>query len=361
MMDMQKTDAQPFTIFKATDGRMRWISISSNAFRDRDGEVITLKALEEDVARKDAIGGYGPLLWFHDKRLVLGECDFNAMHGRMLIESGTFYSEGIAKAMAGAAIPLQVSIGYRIIPGERATGVYSYLDRYERSLAPADRVRNPLTAFSVQKEEPMDGAKVEQLKALLQDPMLIEQVLGTAAAMEAKALAAGVVTKAEEPAEQPEAETETTTTTVVEVVTHTETEPAEAPMEAGAAEPAMDAAAEPATEAVTAEVVKGWVRDAVSEELSKVKASLETVVKAADSAATSHQQRVADIEATLTAIKATVAELAGEQPRGVAALRASESVNTVIEDATRLKAGAPGPDKGGASVDGFLSWAVRGN
>lgn len=357
MMDMQKTDAQPFTIFKATDGRMRWISISSNAFRDRDGEVITLKALEEDVARKDAIGGYGPLLWFHDKRLVLGECDFNAMHGRMLIESGTFYSEGIAKAMAGAAIPLQVSIGYRIIPGERATGVYSYLDRYERSLAPADRVRNPLTAFSVQKEEPMDGAKVEQLKALLQDPILIEQVLGTAAAMEAKALAAGVVTKAEEPTEQPEAETETTTTTAVEVVTHTETEPAETPMEAGAEEPAM----EPATEAVTAEVVKGWVRDAVSEELSKVKASLETVVKAADNASTSHQQRVADIEATLTAIKATVTELSGELPRGVAALRASESVSTVIDDAMRLKAGAPGPDKSGASVDGFLSWAVRGN
>lgn len=38
-----------FTVFKQQNGRYRWVAISSNAYRDRDGEIVSKKALENDA------------------------------------------------------------------------------------------------------------------------------------------------------------------------------------------------------------------------------------------------------------------------------------------------------------------------
>jgi len=52
-------------VFKEESGDYRWIMFSSNAFQDKDGEIISLKALTDDVARADEDGYYGPLRWRH--------------------------------------------------------------------------------------------------------------------------------------------------------------------------------------------------------------------------------------------------------------------------------------------------------
>jgi len=91
------------SVVKQKDGRSRWVMFSSTAYQDRDGEIVSQKALADDVARMDASGEYGPLDWWHVNGLNLGRCDYNAMDGNVLIESGTFASEAIAEAVKASA------------------------------------------------------------------------------------------------------------------------------------------------------------------------------------------------------------------------------------------------------------------
>lgn len=201
--------ASPLSVLKQADGSYRWVLISSNSFEDRDAEVVSQRALEADVARADRDKDYGPLLWWHlngkvkdGERLPtvkLGECDFNAMHGRMLIESGTFVSPAVARAVEAVKESLEVSLGFDFpesaLDGE---GVIHEIRRTERSLLPRGRASNPLTAVPlVQKEFAMLKEKVEALtKVLGGNKELVNQVLRIAESGEKEAVAAGVRTKA---------------------------------------------------------------------------------------------------------------------------------------------------------------------
>lgn len=80
---------ETLSVFKA-HGRYRWVLVSSCAYRDRDQEIVSTKALEGAVALADKTGYRGPLRWWHIRGVDLGDCDFQAIHGRFLIESGTF-------------------------------------------------------------------------------------------------------------------------------------------------------------------------------------------------------------------------------------------------------------------------------
>lgn len=202
--------AMPLTVIKQADGAYRWVLLSSNSFEDRDREVVSQKALESDVARADADGHYGPLLWWHlnGKRnkegeqlplVALGECDYNAMHGRMLVESGLFVSESVALAVEKEAPNLEVSLGFEFpesaLDGE---GVIHQITRTERSLLPRGKASNRITAVGViQKELPMLKDKLEALtKVLGGNKELVNQVLQLAETGEKEAVAAGLRTKA---------------------------------------------------------------------------------------------------------------------------------------------------------------------
>ena len=133
-------------VFKQADGRDRWVIISSSAFLDRDREIVSTKALEADVARADADGDYGPLRWWHVKGLDIGDCDFNAMHGRLLVESGTFRHSAFAEMVKQHAGALGVSIGFLHPQDEPdATGIFNHIRRKERSLLPRGKESNLLT------------------------------------------------------------------------------------------------------------------------------------------------------------------------------------------------------------------------
>lgn len=170
-------------VYKDKAGRYRWVLFSSNAYRDRDQEIVSTKALSEDCDRADADGSYGPLRWWHVPGVDIGDCDFNAMHGRILIESGTFRDERIGVVVARKAGELQVSIGFIHPPDEPdAGGVFHHIRRFERSLVPAGKASNPFTHVLVQEQPTMATMKerLDELTRLLGDSALVAQVLRAA-------------------------------------------------------------------------------------------------------------------------------------------------------------------------------------
>ncbi len=169
-----KTNQKSIHIFKDAQGQWRWILFSSSSFQDRDEETIAQKALEEDVAVTDQTGDCGPLLWWHTKGAVLGQCDFRSMLGRILVESGTFRNETVALAVKSAAHLLGVSIGFIPYPQERFPGqVFTRIRTKERSLLPRGMESNLLTKVRVTNtgvpnpEKELIDMKFTALKALL--------------------------------------------------------------------------------------------------------------------------------------------------------------------------------------------------
>jgi len=205
----------PLTVFKDARNQWRWLTVSSNGYLDRDGEIVSTASLEADSDRMMREGTFGPLRWWHmgepnaqtreaGPGIDLGTCDFSAMHGRMNIESGTFHSPVLAQALAQAAPRLAVSKGFFYDTGHNpdSDGVFHAIHTFERSLAPAGRVSNRYTAFSAltTKEHAMDGSKLAALKTLtgLTDEQLREAVLAPAEKAQAQADADGVRFKADD-------------------------------------------------------------------------------------------------------------------------------------------------------------------
>lgn len=174
----REKEAGSLTVTKQANGAHRWVAVSSSAYRDRDGEIVSTKALEDDVARADADGNYGPLRWWHVKGLDIGTCDYNAMHGRLLVESGTFNDERVAKAIKEHAPELAVSIGFNHSQHEPdADGVFHTIRRFERSFLPRNRESNLFTTLgAVMKEINMTKDKKDKLAELVGDEVVSDLI-----------------------------------------------------------------------------------------------------------------------------------------------------------------------------------------
>lgn len=216
-----KTTDSAFVVFKDTKGDWRWLAQTTTAFEDRDREILSLKALEADVARADSDGKYGPLRWWHignpdplstdapwGPGLDLGWCDFNAMSGKTLIESGTFKNETIARWAAANADALGLSPGFFHPAAEPDhDGVFHHIRRFERSLAPKERVSNPFTAFHTTRitRKELPAVNTEQIKTLLKTglaPDMIASLLDGVEQTEKTAAQAGVRFKEHAPADE---------------------------------------------------------------------------------------------------------------------------------------------------------------
>lgn len=162
------TKAAPLLVFKDARGVDRWVAISSTAYRDRDGEIVSCKALSQAVARGDTAGERGPLRFWHVPGVELGDCDFQAVaqDGRVLIESGTFRRSEFAEALKGQ--DYQMSIGF-VHPVEQpdAEGVYHDIAIFERSIVPPGRAANPFTSITTKERRMLTAEKDELLAQLL--------------------------------------------------------------------------------------------------------------------------------------------------------------------------------------------------
>lgn len=190
---------QGLSVFKDAKGRYRWLTISSSAFRDRDGEIVSTKALADDVERADRERDFGPLRWWHVPGLDIGDCDFNMLIGKMLIESGTFRDERIGEILKEAPGEYEVSIGFRhpvTEPDHDKT--FHHIRRFERSILPTGRASNPLTIFLVKGDNPMATLKekTDLLRELLGDDALVNSLLSQATDREKAAVESGLAFKA---------------------------------------------------------------------------------------------------------------------------------------------------------------------
>lgn len=154
-VETREQDARPFTAFKDASGRYRWIIRSSSSYEDRDGETISQKALEQAVERLNASGNFGDLDWWHTPHKI-GTCDFSAMHGRVLIESGTFVNERIGEKVAtaianksfkpGASLMFSHSEpGPPVLPGR----VFKEIEIIRRALLDEEKASNAATGMEI--------------------------------------------------------------------------------------------------------------------------------------------------------------------------------------------------------------------
>jgi hypothetical protein len=364
--EMGKKETPGLFIFKQSDGTSRWITFSSNAYRDRDSEIVSTAALEADVARADKEGDYGPLRWWHVgqpdpiNRLPgsgadIGRCDYNAMHGRILVESGTFINENVAEAITKKASDLQVSIGF-FHPKDQPdqSGVFHSVRRFERSLLPRGRASNPWTSMLVIQKEvrPMLKEKLEALRMLLGgDDELVKTVLAAAEKTDHSAEEAGVEFKGENP--QPD---EPATETKAEEVELIEAEAAGdeeiiAEVEAENLEPVIGDMTREQFAGVMAEALSAAI-EPYAKELQAVKQAMTTK----DDTIASMREALEAQSKQVKALSAELSELTGSQPRAAnKGYRASQAEDTVVKPASTVKGAKPTVDPD------FVKFALPGN
>lgn len=323
--------ATPLTVLKQADGSYRWVGITSNSFEDRDKEVASQAALEADVARADRDKDYGPLLFWHlngkvkdGERLPLvklGDCDFNAMHGRMLIESGLCASAEVGERLEATKDDYEFSLGFDFSQQALAAdGTFAALRRTERSLVPRGRASNPLTGLPiVYKEQQMLKEKLEQLKQFFKgDEGKVQAVLSWAETGEKEALAAGLRTKAKKedgeeelpPDAKPNGESPAADAPFTQAAATDEEEPEEG------AEKKVGQKEYDAIHAALAQIVAN--QDAMQQAITALTTGgAEKAAREADTAQRLKEatDALAVIVPQLDAVKEGVAELKGELPR----------------------------------------------
>lgn len=142
-------------VYKTANG-LRWLAISSTAYRDRDGEIVSTKALRQAIDGNVKTGDFGPLRFWHEKGLEIGTTDYQAVSndGKYLIESGIL-DKAVAQNIMAATLEndYQMSIGFHHSPTEPdKNGVFNRVKIFERSIVPAGRAANPMTAFTIAKD-----------------------------------------------------------------------------------------------------------------------------------------------------------------------------------------------------------------
>lgn len=343
------------TVMKEASGRYRWVIVSSNAFEDKEREIVSEKALAEDADRMDSSGEYGPLRWWHVGDVVfeqpgdwltakagpgidIGVCDFVALHDKMLIESGTFADETVAQAVAKAAPNLQVSRGFTHPLGEPVDGVFTAIKGVERSLLPAGTAANAFTSVSVQENKNMATLKEkwDAFKALFDGNEDEATKFAAGVSSKSKELqAAGVAFKEDAPAAVAEAATEAKAEGDMpagEAEAETEGEDmAETVGDMTVDELAAALVASPAfLDALTGVIGKG---------LEPVAAAVEKAMSAQTEATTKEAGEITALKALAAKLDSRVKTLEGDAPTGAKGFVASQSKETVTEKQIDLNRG----------------------
>ena len=190
------SEKSSFSVYKDAKGRWRWAMVSSSAYQDRDREIVSQKSLAEAVAEHDRTGQRGELDWWHTN-ILLGDADFGMLHGRMLLESGTFRDERIGAAISQKAAAQGGSLAFKHPKTEPENGVFHNIKIFRRSLLPQGRASNLFTSFSTTYKEngTMNEEKLKALTDLIGDEALVKSLLDQAEKTDKAAEAAGFTYK----------------------------------------------------------------------------------------------------------------------------------------------------------------------
>lgn len=193
-------------VYKDASGMPRWVAVTSTAYRDRDGEIVSSDALKKAVAYGDATGERGPLRFWHVPGLDIGTTDYQAItdNGRFLVESGLITHPAMAAALQEKGGNWQMSIGFNHPANQPdEEGVFKDISIFERSITPPNKAANPFTSFSVEGGKKMlTKEKLAALKSLLGDTPELSKMLEKVAQTDKAAQDAGIAFKEVDVSEQ---------------------------------------------------------------------------------------------------------------------------------------------------------------
>ncbi len=146
-------------VTKDTEGNLRWLTLFTNKFEDREKEIFSADAHVEYEAWVDRSKQYPSLRVWHMPGTDLGKADVVTYADGFMLASGTFYEKSldVAEKLAGMS-DLGVSHGYIYRDEDLIDGVYTHYRTFEISVLPMEAAANSWTAFtleSLQKEVAM--------------------------------------------------------------------------------------------------------------------------------------------------------------------------------------------------------------
>lgn len=202
----EKMSVSGFKVYEQSDGSLRWLDWTTNAFKDLESEIFETKALEEYAVRAMDTGRHGEL-WLGHIPVKVGTPDGHIVIGRFLVETGLFDgTEDGKKAgtfLAAYKDPLEMSHRYHYIQEDRKDGIYEWLDIVERSVLPAGTAANPWTSMATIEQEVKNmGQMPEKIVNFFKEALgeeRWEQVKGNTEALTKALEAAGVEFKSLEP------------------------------------------------------------------------------------------------------------------------------------------------------------------
>ena len=331
-------------VTKEASGKYRWTIISSNAFRDTDRQIITTKALENDVDASDTGGYYGPIRWWHVPNLDIGDCDFRMVWGHTLLESGLFYDEDTAIAVKENADKLRVSIGFFHPKTEpNKNGEFDTIRTYERSLLPAGKEANPLTRILKENNMASLKEKLDALAGLVGTKKAAEIIAGVEGLEKAAAEIGVDFKEADETDEVAPDVTDTATETATDNVTDTEVKEADVEVEVEKPDVIGNMTVEKFSELVAGlvakqlETVNKKVADTKKEaedhtsEVATLKENLAGYETKLAQQEASHAEIVSGLNSEMTKLKERLSALEGEVPSAAKGYVASEANDNLIE------------------------------
>lgn len=217
-------DPGTFVHFRDNDGELRWVTVHTNKFKDRGGEIFSDAAHREYVEHVQATGDYPVLRFWHiprnDQRPVyrssldLGKADLVAYDSNgFVVASGKFYPDmlDVAERVATQFKDLGCSHGFTYRASDLKDGVISRYRTFEVTILPRPFEANTLTMAAIGREADMFDQKSRGLAVTIfgadRVARLEQELAGARAAAEAEGIAYRAVAEAvTEPVEAPAAE-----------------------------------------------------------------------------------------------------------------------------------------------------------
>ena len=158
----------PITLFKGSDGQLRFFCHPSNCFRDREHEIITSDAHKEYAEWVTNNPNYYPELQiWHTKGCKVGQVEWVDYADDFLCAAGVVYKEYEEQVIK--AVQLGAGMSHGFIPVQNGNDIVAYRS-FEFTILPVDFACNTFTDFNVldwsEKDMAFTAQKREYFKTL---------------------------------------------------------------------------------------------------------------------------------------------------------------------------------------------------
>ena len=179
-----------FTLTKDAKGDLRWFSVVSGNFKDRDREIFPADVHQEYMDFLDRTKEYPELRIWHTPGTRLGVADWADTQSGFVMMSGPIDKDKESIAQTLAAMPDQgMSHGFKF--HYREPGVIGFYRTFEVSVLPLTHAAFPWTKLEITKETSMKPEKRSYLEQVLGKDR-VEAIIGQADTLQKSLVAAGI-------------------------------------------------------------------------------------------------------------------------------------------------------------------------